>query len=201
MITRYIAPIGLGAAVTFGLFALMAAMVAMGTGDMGDVITAKNLEWVTVREDQDVQAKDRKPERPPEVENPPPDIDLPQTQSLRPGASSVNFGASVDNSIDVGAGFGGGMDGEYLPIVKVAPVYPRRAAERGIEGEVVVEFTVTELGTVENAIVVEAIPPGYFERAALNAAKKFKYKPKTVNGEAISVSGVRNRIVFKLADD
>jgi len=200
MITRYAAPIGIASVITFGLFALMSYMVAMGSGDMNDMVKGKTLEWVKVREDQDIQTKDRKPERPPEVESPPPDIDIPQTQSLRPGASSVNFGASVDNSIDIGSGFGGGMDGEYLPIVKVAPVYPRRAAERGIEGEVVVEFTVTELGTVENPVVVEAIPPGYFERAAINAAKKFKYKPKTVNGEAIAVSGVRNRITFKLAD-
>lgn len=199
--TRYGSSVVLASLVTFGLFSVMSYMVAMGAGDIDDKIKAKTLEMVRVREDQDVTKNERKPERPPEVESPPPDIDLPKTQSLHPGSSSVSFNQAIDGNIDMGGGFGGGMDGEYLPIVKVAPVYPRRAQERGIEGEVVVEFTVTELGTVENPTVVEATPPGYFETAAMNAALKFKYKPKTVNGTAISVSGVRNRITFKLADE
>ena len=66
---------------------------------------------------------------------------------------------------------------------------------------VLIEFTVTILGTVENPVVIEAEPPGYFERAALNAARKFKYKPKVVNGEPIPVSGVRNLITFVLEDE
>ena len=101
----------------------------------------------------------------------------------------------------VGAGmFGNITDGEYLPIVKVQPMYPRRAAERGIEGYVLLEFTVTTLGTVENPVIIEEDPPGYFGRAALTAARKFKYKPKVVNGEPVPVSGVRNLIIFKLED-
>ena len=89
-------------------------------------------------------------------------------------------------------------DGEYLPIVKVAPVYPRRAAARGIEGYVLVEFTVTATGSVRDPLVVEAKPPGVFDRAATDAALKFKYKPKVLNGEGMDVQGVRNLIRFEL---
>ncbi|MFZ8915632.1 MAG: energy transducer TonB, partial [Pseudomonadales bacterium] len=77
---------------------------------------------------------------------------------------------------------------------------PRRALTRGIEGYVLLEFTVTKLGTVENPVVVEADPPGIFDRAAQQAALKFKYKPKVVNGEPIDVAGVRNLITFELTE-
>jgi protein TonB len=106
----------------------------------------------------------------------------------------------VEVNVDLNIGGVGGFssDGEYLPIVKVAPVYPRRAQTRGIEGYVIVEFVVTRTGAVINPVIIESKPPGIFDRAALNAATKFKYKPKVVNGEPIDVAGVRNRITFEL---
>ena len=79
-------------------------------------------------------------------------------------------------------------------------MYPRRAAARGIEGYVLLEFTVTKTGAVRDPRVLESKPPGIFDRAAMNASLKFKYKPKVVNGEPIEVSGVRNRITFELTD-
>ena len=89
-------------------------------------------------------------------------------------------------------------DGEYLPIVKVAPVYPRRALSRGIEGYVIVEFIVTKQGTVRDPKVITAEPQSIFDRAALDAALKFKYKPRVVNGEAVEVAGVQNKISFQI---
>ena len=79
-------------------------------------------------------------------------------------------------------------------------MYPRRAAARGIEGYVLLECTVTKTGAVRDPRVLESKPPGIFDRAAMNASLKFKYKPKVVNGEPIEVSGVRNRITFELTD-
>ena len=89
-------------------------------------------------------------------------------------------------------------DGDYLPIVKVAPIYPRRAQSRGIEGYVIVEFTVTKSGSVRDPFVVEAQPEGIFDRAAMDAALKFKYKPRVVDGEATEVAGVQNKISFEI---
>ena len=104
---------------------------------------------------------------------------------------------------DVGLGTSGiadlPEDGEYLPIVKVAPIYPRRALTRNIEGHVLLEFVVTSTGTVEDPVVIEAKPPGFFERAAIQAALKFKYKPKVIDGEPAAVTGVRHRIVFEMS--
>ena len=79
-------------------------------------------------------------------------------------------------------------------------MYPRRAQTRGIEGYVLLEFVVTKTGAVRDPVVIESKPSGIFDRAAMNAALKFKYKPKVMNGTAIDVAGVRNRITFELAD-
>jgi protein TonB len=51
---------------------------------------------------------------------------------------------------------------------------------------------------VTNPIVLEAEPPGVFDKAALDAVKKFKYKPQIVEGQAVEVPGVRNIIRFEL---
>lgn len=200
MVVRYISAIVVSSIITFALFFVMQILVASRETKLSDDISGKIVDMVRVQRDESIQTKERKVDKPPEPEVPPPDVDLPQTQSLRPGATSVSFRmASVDSSAQISGNIIGGVtDGEYLPIVKVQPIYPRRAAERGIEGYVIVEFTVTELGTVINPEVVEAQPSGYFERAALQAAVKFKYKPKVVNGEAVPVAGVRNLITFKL---
>ena len=64
----------------------------------------------------------------------------------------------------------------------------------------VLQFIVTKTGSVRDPEVIEASPPGIFDRAAINAALKFKYKPKVVNGEPIEVAGVTNLIKFELSD-
>ncbi|MCZ6640597.1 MAG: TonB family protein [Gammaproteobacteria bacterium] len=93
---------------------------------------------------------------------------------------------------------GGFPDGNYLPIVKVAPVYPRDAQTQGIEGYVVLEFVVTRTGRTADVVVVESSPPDVFDSAALNAVQRYKYKPRVVDGKPIEVAGVRNRISFEL---
>ncbi|MFT4995393.1 MAG: protein TonB, partial [Paraglaciecola sp.] len=59
-------------------------------------------------------------------------------------------------------------------------------------------FTVGKQGAVKDLFVVEANPADIFEQAALDAAAKFKYKPRVINGEAADVAGVQNRITFQI---
>ena len=89
-------------------------------------------------------------------------------------------------------------DGEYLPIVKVAPIYPRRAQTRGITGYCIVEYTVTKTGSIRDPFAVDCQPKGIFERASLKASEKFKYKPRVVDGEPIEVAGVQNKFTYEL---
>ncbi|MEZ5560518.1 MAG: energy transducer TonB [Pseudomonadales bacterium] len=190
----------LGAVATFALFLLMQALIKSDKSPFDDSIKGKIVDFVRLQDDQDIQTKQRKPKPPPPPDEPPPDMPRPDFD-----ASDVSVGVdvgAVQVNVDLNVGGTGGFssDGEYLPIVKVAPVYPRRAQTRGIEGFVLLEFTVTKTGAVENPVVIESSPPGIFDNAAINAALKFKYKPKVVNGEAIDVAGVRNRITFELAN-
>lgn len=66
------------------------------------------------------------------------------------------------------------------------PAYPRRALRAGREGEVLLAFTITPTGRVENVEVVDASPSGYFERAAKNAIAQWRFRPFTENGKAIA---------------
>ena len=98
-----------------------------------------------------------------------------------------------------------------MPIVKVQPVYPRRALSRGISGWAIVEFTVTSRGTVKKPSVVENCahvgasqecvdsPNGVFDSSAMRAAAKFKYEPKRRNGIPVETRGVRDKITYELA--
>ena len=200
MIVRYLVGVVLGTVVTLGLFLLMQALIDSDKSALTEGPKIDITDFVRVDEDEDLEIKKRKPDPPPPPDEPPPDLPTPTFESSDV-SQGVDIGAvAVDVDLNVGGTGGFTQDGEYLPIVKVAPIYPRRAQTRGIEGYVVLEFVVTKTGAVRDPVVVEAKPPGIFDRAATNAALKFKYKPKVVNGEPIEVAGVRNRITFELAD-
>ncbi|WP_226668183.1 energy transducer TonB [Microbulbifer aggregans] len=97
------------------------------------------------------------------------------------------------------------VDSAPLPIYKPAPRYPRRALARGLEGYVVVEFTITSNGSVRDPSVVggfdmSGAPTDVFNSAALNAVARFKYRPPVVEGKPVEQHGVRNRITFRMAE-
>ncbi len=93
--------------------------------------------------------------------------------------------------------------GDYLPITRIQPMYPKRALAEGIGGYVILEFTVSKDGTVagDTIKVLEAKPEGYFEASVKKAAAQFQYKPKTKDGVAQDTKGVRYRFHFSLGDD
>jgi periplasmic protein TonB len=84
-----------------------------------------------------------------------------------------------------------------VPLVRVPPKYPARAASRHIEGWVKVEFTIQTDGSVDDAVVVGSEPENIFDDAALTAISKWKFKEKIVNGVAVSQRAVQ-RLQFKL---
>ncbi len=193
--------LGLGFVMTVGLFLIMQALIKSDKSPFTDAPDGRIVDFVRLIEDTTPEIEKRKPPPPPPVDEPPPEMPRPQMES-QDTSLGVDI-AAVDPGIGgIGIDTGGySSDGEYLPIVKVRPIYPRRAQTRGIEGYVLLEFTVTRTGAVADPIVIESDPPGIFDRAAINAALKFKYKPKVVNGEPIDVAGVLHRITFELADE
>jgi len=198
-IGRYAVSIVTAGVVVFSLFYLMQYLIASADRSLDDSEMGRLLEFVRVPEPEVIKPKEP-PKKPPPPDQPPPEPPPPQLANLDATADSIAV-SSVDiaTGIDLDSGgFGLSNDGEYLPIVKVSPVYPNNALSRGIEGYVIVEFTVTRQGTVENVVVVESQPSGIFDRAAMQAAAKFKYKPRVIDGVAIEVPGVQNKITFEI---
>lgn len=199
MIARFGSAIAIGAVVTFGLLFLMQLMINTGRGALTERRAIQSIDFVRVERQETVRSERDKPEKPPEAQQQP---EMPQNQS------SDNFGSglavsmsapSVGTSVNIGGVGIGVSDGEYLPIVKVAPVYPSRALQRGLEGYVIVEYTVTETGSVRDPVVIES-SSSLFERAALESALKYKYKPRVINGEPVEVPGVQTIIRFELEE-
>jgi TonB family protein len=72
--------------------------------------------------------------------------------------------------------------------------YPMEAREKQIQGEVIVKVTISETGKVELAEVISGDP--ILARAALEAAKKWTFKPFIKNGKPVKVA---TRIPFDFA--
>jgi protein TonB len=86
---------------------------------------------------------------------------------------------------------------QYLPIAKEAPDYPQRALDRNIEGECTVAYTVTPDGRVSDPQVVGQCHP-LFVKPSLAAAKRFRYQPRVINGQAVAVANVKNTFTYKI---
>ncbi len=197
-IARYGSSAVLATAITLALFFLMQALIASGGKKIPEDITRRNIEMVKVEREETVQRKERV-ERPPEQVKPP-ELEMPKVTTTGPSKTIFNFDLFTGPQTIQGAGLNTG-DGEYLPIVKVNPIYPPRAAGRGIEGYVLVEYIVNRDGTVRDVVIIEAEPPGVFNRAAVSAAQKYIYKPRVIDGTPVEVHGVRTRITFELEDE
>lgn len=208
-VLRGLIAVAAGAGVTFALLFLMQALIASGESAMTDSLATRVVDFVRVQREETLERRDSKPQRPSNPEAPPPDAPQPSIeQSADVGTVAVGglesgpLGAR-EIDFDIGTGFGvaaGSADGDYLPLVRVAPLYPRRAQERNIEGWVLLELTVTETGAVRDVHVLACEPNEIFNDAAVKAALRFKYKPRVVNGRPIEVRGVRYKMTFQLVD-
>lgn len=184
--------------VTLGLLLLMHFLILTNMTEPEEANEFTLPEIVMPDREISTEYDTRKPNKPDEVEQPPPDLPEPEFEDVEID-NSLSVAPRIDNSVKI-AGLGGfGSDGEYLPIVKVAPKYPSRASSRGLEGYCTVEYTVTKSGETRDIKVVDC-PDTVFARASVQAAEKFKYKPRVVDGEPIEVPGVRNRFTFQMAE-
>ena len=90
-----------------------------------------------------------------------------------------------------------GFDTDVIPLVRIAPVYPRRAKQARIQGWVTLEVLIRPDGTVSNAKVMEADPPRLFNDAAVTAMRRWKFRPKMVDGSPVA-QRAKQTIEFKL---
>ena len=76
--------------------------------------------------------------------------------------------------------------------------YPPAAKAAGVEGHVVVRYDVSAAGAVVNARVVEAVPPGIFDEAALQCVRQWRFKARMANGEAVPTGDRVSTVRFRL---
>ena len=81
-----------------------------------------------------------------------------------------------------------------------SPNYPRAAKRKKVSAIVIVSMNIDEKGRVDTVEVVNIQAKRYekdFKRAAERAAKRTRFNPKTINGEAVPAQGVRKRYIFR----
>ena len=196
MASRSIQSFLIAALVTLGLIYAMYALIRMAEPELGERNAFKLPDFVHVPKNEDVTTITPKPDRPDDVAEQPdvPDVDVTPDKidintNLALGAVKVGINRDLQ-------GFNSN-DGEYLPIFRAPPVYPRRAAERGLCGWVDLMYSVTASGGTANPVVTGS-SSSMFESAAKKAALKYKYKPRQVAGKPVDVDGVEIRIKFEM---
>ncbi|HKK50124.1 MAG TPA: energy transducer TonB, partial [Myxococcota bacterium] len=132
-----------------------------------------------------------------------PDMNFESDAALDGGG--IGIAAAVESGLgglDTGGGFSmASADGDAVPMVRVPPQYPERALQRGIEGRVLVEFTISKSGSVKDAKVIAYEPSTIFNKAAVKAVMQWKYNPKIENGKPVEQRGIRIAIPFRLGSE
>ncbi len=198
-VSRAITSLVPAAIVTAGLLLTMQILISQNLKEDEDRSEFKIPDISMPDQEISTEYDTRKPDKPDEPEEPPPELPEPEFENLDT-TSAVSVAPTLDTKLNIGGISGFSSDGDYLPIVKTQPRYPRRALSRGLEGYCTVEYTVTRSGETRDVKVVDC-PQSVFGSASIKAAEKFKYKPKVIDGEAIEVPGVRNRFIFKIGEE
>ncbi|GAW86922.1 periplasmic protein TonB [Bathymodiolus platifrons methanotrophic gill symbiont] len=198
-----------GIAIALALFWAMQYMISNNQQGLKETSNLRMTEFVRFKRDSKIQSKDRLvPEKPKPKERPKqpklqthsakvaktalPEMDMP---NLDIPLQNSSFGGSVLTGLKVGTGK---ISTNVIPLVRIPPTYPMRAANRRIQGWVKVEFTITKEGTVKDALVIASHPSSIFNRAALKAIKRWKFKPHVIAGEAFEQRAVQT-LEFKLS--
>jgi protein TonB len=198
---RVIAAAAVAIGITLGLFLFMYKLISLGRDQKTELDAIAGIHFGPVEIPDEIQTKNRrKPKKPPPPKDPPPPpkmqiskidqqvqnmprIDIPNLDMPLVGGAGVFVGnlQQIDQT----------AEGDIIPVVVIRPMYPREAAISGTEGWVKVEFTITEVGTVKNPRVIDAKPPRIFNREAIRAILKWKFKPRVIEGVAVERQAVQ----------
>jgi protein TonB len=184
----------LAVAVTLSLFLFMHYLIA-GQQNMGDKsANLGGIRFGPIKLDDQLQVRERRiPKKPPPPKNPPPPPKM-NVQNVErvvnpmPNMNMPKLDIPMSGTgpfLGAFASMDQGAEGDVVPLVRIQPQYPRRAAIAKIEGFVKVEFTITTTGSVTDPKVVDSKPPRVFDREAIRAILKWKFKPRVVDGVPI----------------
>jgi periplasmic protein TonB len=203
VILRYVTAFAAAAVVTLGLFYLMQSLIARDSGAEYERQKRTVFDFVRLKRDERVERKKREKPRKIERKEPPPPAQMPVAKLAKaPVKQALEIDAPPFRPNVALAGdphLGGSVsDSDIVPLVRPLHRYPSRAQARGIEGWVHLRFDVTPEGGTDNIVVLDADPQGTFDRAAVNAVKKYKYKPRIENGVPVARPGVEVVLSFEM---
>jgi len=196
---RYLVSVVLAVVVTVAAFYLMHTLVSGSDGERENMDLPPGIRFGPVDIEQELQTKERrKPDPPPPPDTPPPPPDI-QVSEFRQMPMDMPRMEMPDLNLGVGAGppvlgnvsMDRGAEGDVVPLVRINPQYPRDATMNQIEGHVTIEFTITETGSVRDPRVIDSDPPRVFDRAAVRALLRWKFKPRVVDGTAVARQAVQ----------
>ncbi|MFT7414015.1 MAG: protein TonB [Methylophagaceae bacterium] len=204
--------------VNFGLFTLMQKMTAEQNIERQVTENIQLLDFVRLKREDKAETKKRElpkklppPKKPPPPKTPAQQVDKPKSPSpkldvpridvplnIAGGPYLGDFSNAPVAQIEPAVIAAPTMDDDVMPLVRIPPRYPRMASRRGIEGVVTISFTITKDGRVRDPVVINAKPENIFDSAALKAILKWKFKPKSVDGQPVERQATQE-IEFKLA--
>ena len=203
IVIRWAVSMVLAALITLALFYFMQYLIATGENFDQRATVVKIVDATMPEIVNEVIEEIDKPELIEEV-----DQDVPDTPDKQinlndgPALNIDRGGANIETGLDIGGASISATDGDYLPLVAIAPQYPTRAAQRGIQGWCLVSFTVNGLGNVEedSIVVVDAEPASIFDRSSIRAAARFKFQPRVIDGEGVAVPDVQYLFRYQLEE-
>lgn len=182
---------------TTGAFLLMSYLIAPGeippepNGQETKIsITREKRVEDSIRQNQELPT-------PPMVQNSPPPMmamATPQASLTSVNLKIINPGKNNLNPVNSSAT----GNRRAIPMVTIPPEYPQNLLARGIEGWVLLGFTIGIDGSVEDIVVIDAEPKGAFDRAAIRAMKRWKYQPKLVDGRPVAQYHMREVFRFEI---
>lgn len=200
MILKNISGPFIAANITICLFLLMRYLI-LPSGEM----PRKPEQSPTInlsREERPEKSKSREnkvPPRPVQQETPPQPMLISNRGPDKPGDNVKLIPPTIQTG-DEKLTFDAPADRRAIPVVKFPPQYPSGPLRRGIEGWVLLEFTITVAGTVEDLRVLDSEPPGVFNKSALSAVKRWKYRPKLDNGKPVPQYGMQELITYVIEE-
>jgi len=195
---------GLSFLISFFIFYIMSVLISSGKNIYGKNSEDANIYFLMDESIEDLELRDRRrPKEPKKEEAPPetPKLKVQQTEIQKPDIQTQppKLELPTDFSSDgIGVGQSMSQNREVIPIFRINPNYPRQAALRQIEGFVILQFDITMSGETDNISILQASPPQIFNSSAIQALKRWKYKPKLEDGKPVRQNHLKVQLDFKL---
>lgn len=198
---RFLVALVLGPAAGIGIFFGMSLLVKTTQVRLTDMPDRGRIDFIRPKDtDSNVETKKALPKK---QNLPPPPAAPPRSTPKNQGGPKLQLNVSMPTAkpkvrMTGKMSRGTVRDREAVPVVRVNPIYPASARQRGLEGYVTISFTITPSGSVADAEVIDSKPPGPFDRAALKAVRRWRYDPKLVDGKPVARPNQKVTLTFKL---